>query len=119
MAIQKFEDIIAWRKAQDMTVYIYTVFGRSRDFGFKDQICRASVSISNNIAEGFDRSSDADFARFLYIALGSCSEVKSMVYLAERLNYISYDEKVKILHLGDEISMIIRGLLRSLKAKKS
>ena len=82
MAIQKFEDIIAWQKAQDFSVIIYSVFGLSKDFGFKDQISRAAISISNNIAEGFDRSSDADFNRFLYIALGSCSEVRSMLYLA-------------------------------------
>jgi len=65
MAIQRFEDIIAWQKAQDLAVEIYNVFQSSRDFGFRDQICRAVVSISNNIAEGFDRSSDADFKRFL------------------------------------------------------
>jgi len=65
MAIQRFEDIIAWQKAQDLAVEIYNVFQTSRDFGFRDQICRAVVSISNNIAEGFDRSSDADFKRFL------------------------------------------------------
>jgi len=65
MAIQRFEDIIAWQKAQDLAVEIYNVFQTSRDFGFRDQICRAVVSISNNIAEGFDRSFDADFKRFL------------------------------------------------------
>jgi len=85
MAIQKFEDIIAWQKAQELAVEIYTVFSVSKDYGFKDQITRAAVSISNNIAEGFDRSSDADFGRFLYIALASCSEVKSMLYLAEKI----------------------------------
>lgn len=61
MAIQKFEDIIAWQKAQLLAIEIYTVFSVIKDFGFKDQICRAVVSISNNIAEGFDRSSNADF----------------------------------------------------------
>lgn len=84
MAIQKFEDIIAWQKAQDLAIEIYYEFSNLRDYGFKDQICRAVVSISNNIAEGFDRSSDADFSRFLYISIGSCSEVKSMLYLAVR-----------------------------------
>jgi four helix bundle protein len=65
MAIQKFEDIIVWQKGQDLAVEIYALFRDSRDFGFRDQICRATVSISNNIAEGFDRSSNADFKRFL------------------------------------------------------
>ncbi len=78
MTIQKFEDIIAWQKAQDLAVDIFDNFGKLSHFGFRDQICNAVVSISNNIAEGFDRSSDADFSRFLYIAIGSASETKSM-----------------------------------------
>ncbi len=69
MAIQKFEDIIAWQKAQDFAVEIYAAFETSKDHGFKHQICHAAVSISNNIAEGFDRISDADFARFLFISI--------------------------------------------------
>ncbi len=85
MAIKRFEDVIGWQKSQDYAVNIYGVFSVSKDFGFKDQICRAVISISNNIAEGFDRSSNADFSRFLYFALASCSEVKSMLYLAEKL----------------------------------
>jgi four helix bundle protein len=97
MKIQKFEDIIAWQKAQDLAVIIYKSFEKSKDFGFKDQIQRASVSISNNIAEGFDRMNDKEFVRFLYIAQASCSEVKSMLYLATRLNYLD-EEKTKQLH---------------------
>jgi len=64
MKIEKFEDIIAWQKAQDLAVEIYSTFRLLKDYGFKDQICRAVVAISNNIAEGFDRSSDADFHDF-------------------------------------------------------
>ncbi len=73
MVFRKFEDILAWQKAQDLAFSIYSVFGKNNDFELipKDQICRAAISISNNIAEG------------------SCSEVKSMLYLAERLGYIS------------------------------
>jgi four helix bundle protein len=115
MAIQKFEDIKAWHKAQDLAVDVYCTCRNLKDYGFKDQICRAVVSISNNIAEGFDRSSDADFSRFLYIAIGSCSEVKSMLYLAERLEYINAESKSIYLAKADEISKIIRGLIKSLK----
>ncbi len=89
-----------------------------KDFGFKDQICRASISISNNIAEGFDRSSDADFSRFLYIAIASCSEVKSMLHLAEKLKYIDNEKKNNLLERGNEISKIIRGLIKSLNKDK-
>ncbi len=115
MAIQKFEDIIAWQKAQEFAVDIYSTFNKIRDFSFRDQICRAVVSISNNIAEGFDRSSNADFSRFLYIAIGSCSEVKSMLYLAAKLKYISESEKEELLKKANDISKIIRGLIKSMK----
>lgn len=88
MKILKFEDIIVCQKTQDLAVVIYKAFEKSRDFGFRDQIQRASVSISNNIAEGFDRQSDKEFNRFLHIAQASCSDVKSMLYLSNRLNYL-------------------------------
>ncbi len=117
MKIQKFEDIIAWQKAQDLAVEIYTIFQRSKDFSFKDQICRAVVSISNNIAEGFDRSSNADFSHFLYISLASCSETKSMLYLAHRLNYISREQTDLLLIRITEISKIITGFIKSIISK--
>lgn len=114
MKIKKFEDIIAWQKAQDLTVDIYSTFKGLKDYSFKDQLCRASVSISNNIAEGFDRSSNIDFKRFLYISLSSCSEVKSMLYLAERLNYIEIKNRDFLINKATEVSMIITGLIKSI-----
>ena len=114
MQIIKFEDIIAWQKGQDLAVEIYGAFKNSKDYGFKDQICRATVSISNNIAEGFDRSSNADFKRFLFISLASCSEVKSMLYLAERLNYIEKDKAELLREKCIEISKITSGFIKSL-----
>ena len=114
MAIQKFEDIVGWQKAQDMSVDIYANFRGLKDYAFRDQICRASVSVSNNIAEGFDRSSHADFRRFLYISLASCSEVKSMLYLAERLEYLNEEKAMGIREQCSEISKIITGLIKSL-----
>ncbi len=114
MKLQKFEDIIAWQKAQDFTVEIYAVFKDNKDWDFRNQICRASVSISNNIAEGFDRSSHADFRRFLFFSLASCSEVKSMLYLACRLKYIEQETTDKLIIRSTEISKIITGLIKSL-----
>ena len=113
MTILRFEDIIAWQKAQDFTVEIYSAFKDNKDWDFRNQICRASVSISNNIAEGFDRSSNADFRRFLFMSLGSCSEVKSMLYLAERLNYLSKEKSIEFIYASKEISKIITGLIKT------
>lgn len=97
MAIHKFEDIVAWQKSQDLAVDVYSIFKGLKDFSFKDQICRTVISISNNIAESFDRSSDADFTRSLYFSISSCSEVRSMLYIAERLSNISADGKSNLL----------------------
>ena len=114
MVIQKFEDIVAWQKAQNFAVEIYLNFKELKDFGFKDQICRAVVSISNNIAEGFDRSSDAEFVRFLYISLSSCSEVRSMLYLAEKLGFILNNKAEQLINQSIEVSKIINGLKKSI-----
>jgi four helix bundle protein len=91
MKIEKFEDILAWQKARILTLKIYFLFKDLKDFAFRDQIFRASVSIMNNVAEGFERKSDKEFIHFLYIAKGSCGEVRSMLYLAIGLNYIDDD----------------------------
>lgn len=114
MAVKKFEELVAWQKVQDLSVKIYSHFSNIKDFSFRDQIQRASVSISNNIAEGFDRSSNKDFSRFLYMSLGSASEVKSMLYLASRLKLIDGNEFSKLLDSTNEVSKIIRGLIKSL-----
>ena len=113
--IQRFEDLIAWQKAQDLGVDIYFLFKDNKDFGFKNQICNAAVSISNNIAEGFERGSKASFAHFLKISKGSCAEVKSMSYLAARLKYITIKERVATLEKCDEELKILNGLIKSLK----
>jgi four helix bundle protein len=114
MRVTKFEDLLVWQKSILLSMEIYQLYSDNNDWGFKNQIQRASVSIANNIAEGFDRSSDKEFKRFLFIALGSASEVRSMNYLAAKLVYISLDEhKVCNDHLI-EISKMLNGLSRSL-----
>ena len=106
--------MIAWQKAQDLAVQVYQQFSTLNDFGFKDQIFRASISISNNIAEGFDRQSNKDFIRFLFFAKSSTGEVKSMLYIAERVGYCEKSKALKMREQCEEISKIIRGLMKSL-----
>lgn len=115
MGVQKFEDLIVWQKAQDYSVFIYDNFKNNRDFSFCDQIKRASVSISNNIAEGFDRRTNPDFKRFLYISLASNSETRSMLYLAVRLNFISDEVSKDLIEKSNEIAKMLSGLIKSLK----
>jgi len=115
MKIEQFEDILAWQKAKTMTIQIYTLLKESRDFGFRDQICRASLSVMNNIAEGFERKSDNEFKHFLFIAKGSCGEVRSMACLAMELKYIGTEESSILISLAREISKMLSGLIKSLK----
>ena len=115
MAVKKFEDLLVWQKAQDFAVAIYHNFFGLKDYSFKDQITRASVSISNNVAEGFDRKTNPDFIRFLYMATSSNSEVRSMLYLAERLEYLSLDRVKELIEKSNEISRMLYGLIQSMK----
>ncbi|NQV88241.1 MAG: four helix bundle protein [Parcubacteria group bacterium] len=114
MKVEKFEDIIAWQKAKILTLFIYKVFKNSKDFGFRDQIQRASVSIMNNIAEGFERRGDKEFKHFLFIAKGSCAEVRSMLCLARDLEYINIEDHKKCYDLSIEVSKILSGFIKTL-----
>src|SRR3989344_5297955 len=112
MRIEKFEDIIAWQKSRELTLLIYSQFKGNRDFSFRDQIQRASVSIMNNIAEGFERMGNKEFKKFLYIAKGSCGEVRSMLYLALKLKYISDKDFGQFSALSMEISRMLSGFIK-------
>jgi len=116
--IQKFEDVIAWQKARELTkqVYAHTKVGQfARDFGLKDQIQRASVSTMANIAEGFDRGGDKEFIQFLSTSKGSCSEVKSHLYVALDQQYIAPEQFTVLYNNADEVSRLLSGFMTYLK----
>ncbi len=114
MKIERFEDILAWQKAETLSLEIYKIFNSNKDYGFKDQIQRASVSIMNNIAEGFERKSNKEFIYFLYVSKGSCGEVRSMIYLAVALGYISKKDSEVTQALCVEISKMLSGFIKTL-----
>ena len=117
MSVQKFEDLIAWQKARVLAADVYRAVGHgavARDFGLRDQMQRAAVSIMANIAEGFERRSPADFARFLTIAKASCAELKSHCFLAMDVGYINADLFRKLHDQAEEVNRIIGGLKASL-----
>lgn len=114
----KFEEIQAWQKAHDVTLQIYrlTIEGNfSKDFGLRDQIRRASVSIMANIAEGHGRRTNAEFANFLNIARGLTAEVQSHLYVALGLNYIDKENFDKIYQTLTEISHMTLSLAQYLR----
>jgi len=114
MKINRFEEIVAWQKSGNLVMEIYKEFENCKDFSFRDQIRRASISIMNNIAEGFERRTNKELRNFLFIAKGSCGEVRSMLYLAIKLGYISEDKFKKFYNLSLEISKMLSGLIKAL-----
>lgn len=112
--IRDFEEIRAWQLAIALSKRVHTTFKDHRDFTFRDQILRASYSISNNIAEGFDRGSNKEFRRFLRIAHGSCNEVRSMIILAREIGYLPANDveiwRKECLHIGATIQALITSM---------
>lgn len=116
----RFEDIGAWQKAREVTISIYQLTANkifASDYGLTNQIRRASVSIMANIAEGYGRRSDKEFANFLNIAHGSAAEVQSHLYVALDLNYISQAEFDKNYQLLNETSKMTMSLAKYLQQK--
>ncbi len=112
-----FEEIIAWQKAREFNKHIYEVTNKDnfkRDFELVKQIRRASISISSNISEGFERNSDKEFIYFLYVAKGSSAEIRSQLYLALDLNYISKEEFEELFLNISDISKLLSGLIKYL-----
>ncbi|HEX7042534.1 MAG TPA: four helix bundle protein [Patescibacteria group bacterium] len=115
MVIRSFEEIIAWQKAKDLSLLVYNQLRSCRDFSFRDQLQRAAISAMNNIAEGYERNGNKEFRNFLYIAKGSCAEVRSMLYIALELNYISSQEFKKTNEVTLDVSKLLSGLIKTLK----
>jgi four helix bundle protein len=114
----KFEEIQAWQKAKDLTLLIYKITAEekfSKDFGLKDQIRRASVSIMANIAEGHGRRTNTEFANFLNIARGSVAEVQSHLYIAVGLDYIEKKDFDDLYQTLTEISRMTLSLAQYLR----
>lgn len=119
--VERFEDLIAWQKARQLTVDIYrvTALGEfSRDFGLRDQIRRASVSVMSNIAEGFDRGSRGEFHQFLIIAKASCAEVRSQLYVALDVGYIIQEIFSNLNSNTEEHLRIIGGLRAAVQKQR-
>lgn len=115
--IEKFEDIITWQKSRILVSDIYKLFRNCKDYAFRDQIQRATVSIMNNISEGYERKGNKEFAKFLYISKGSCAEVRSMLYAALDLEYINKDDfnifQDRCAHISSMLSNLIKKLSES------
>jgi four helix bundle protein len=112
----RFEDLEVWQESRRLVFDLYQALQHSRDYGFRDQIQRAVISIMNNIAEGFERGSDADFARFVKIAKASCGEVRSMLYVAQDLDYFDSRRAEEFRKTTLKISSQLGSLLKYLNS---
>jgi four helix bundle protein len=115
MAYQSFEDLEVWKKALGFSVKVYEILKGTRDFGLRDQMTRAAVSIASNIAEGAERDSKPEFTRFLHIAKGSAAELRTQIYVAGKIGVIT-DEKAK--ELVEELKVLSKQLHSLIKHLK-
>lgn len=117
--ISDFTDLIAWQKAHELLLIVYRLsssFPAAEQFGLTSQIRRSTVSITSNIAEGFNRPTTADKARFYYVALGSCSEVQSQLIASRDLGFLKPDKYEIAYSVSIEVHKIINGLIKSLRS---
>jgi four helix bundle protein len=112
-----FENLEVWREAVELAAQVYGRFRSCRDFAFRDQIQRAALSISSNIAEGYERDSNADFIRFLFIAKASCGEVRSQAYVAARVNLLSIEDALSLVADAKRLSKRIKRLIEVRREK--
>ena len=115
-AVRGIENLYIWQEARALVNAVYKMMSTCKDWGFKDQIQRASVSIMNNIAEGSESGSDSKFVYYLNIAKGSCSEVRSMLYLCEDLSFCSAEERIT---LQTQLKKISAGIVRLIQSLSS
>jgi four helix bundle protein len=121
MAVSKFEDLVAWQKARELTKEIYRVSGTdkfNRDFGLREQIRRAAVSTMSNIAEGFERKRPGEFHQMLSIAKASCAEVRSQLYVSLDVGYLDEAAFMRLQAQAQEVARVIGGLRSSVEKLK-
>lgn len=113
--IKQFEDLLAWQKARELVKEVYRAFGNCRDRGFTDQIQRAAVSVMSNIAEGFERGTQAELINYLFIAKGSCGEVRAQLYVALDVGYLDAETFKRLNRLSADCSVLIYRFMQSIK----
>jgi four helix bundle protein len=118
MAVKNFEDLNVWKQARQLTQEVYRLTKTEKflkDFGLRDQIRRATISVMSNIAEGFERGGNQEFVQFLYVAKASCGEVRSQLYVALDQGYATANDSEKLLQLFRRLSGMISNLITYLR----
>jgi len=114
--VQRFEDLLCWKKSRELVREVYKALNTCKDYGFKDQIQRASVSVMSNIAEGFESGTKQEFLNYLYIAKGSAGEVRAQLYAAYDIGYVHIETFKRLKGLAEECSRLVSSFTKTVKA---
>jgi len=120
MKFSRFEEIEVWRNARLLVKDIYDLTNNkffAKDFSFKDQMRRSAISIPSNIAEGYERKSNVEFIRYLFIAKGSSGELRTQLYIANDLGYVDNEKVKNLLDQSESISKSLSGFIKYLQSK--
>lgn len=121
MRVARFEELTSWQEATSLAIEVYriSIDGElGKDFGLRDQLRRAAVSISSNIAEGKERETLKEFIRFLYIAKDSAGELRTQLFIAHQIGYLENSKYIELTQKVEKISGMIGNLIKSLKKSK-
>ncbi|NIP99260.1 MAG: four helix bundle protein [Nitrospinaceae bacterium] len=113
--VERFEDLEVWKKSTELTVKIYKLLGETKEYGLRNQIQRAAVSIPSNIAEGFERQSNKEFIQYLYIAKGSCGELRTQFYIAKKVGLLDKETGKQLIDQTQLIAAMLAGLIKTRK----
>ncbi len=113
----RFEELDVWKRSARLSAEIYKALAELKDYGFRDQITRAGLSIPSNVAEGYERNSNKELALFLNYAKGSAGELRTQIYIGMEIGYINREVGKNWLQEAEEISKMLHGLIRTIKAR--
>ena len=119
--VKRFEDLIAWQKARELASAVYdatTKGGFAKDFGLRDQITRAVVSVMSNLAEGFERGTKSEFHQYIVVVKASCAEVRSDLYLAHDVGYLDPNHFERLMAKANELARIVNALRSAVQKRR-
>lgn len=111
----RFEELEVWKRSARLSADLYRALADLKDYGFRDQITRAGLSVPSNIAEGYERGSDKEMANFLNYAKGSAGELRTQIHIGMEIRYIDHENGKRWLQEIEEISKMLHGLIRAVK----
>ncbi len=112
-----FESLEVWKRASRLAVNVYLALKACRDYGLKDQMARAAVSVASNIAEGYDRGTNNEFIRYLNIAKGSAAELRTQLYIAKEIGVITPETMAELVEETKGIGAMLNKLEQSRRSK--